>query len=197
MNVVVPVGASQRAAGGKFDPIMLEVIRSLLIAIMDEAEINLSRTAFSPIVYEVKDYCIGLLDQSGRTIAQSRGSVPTFMADLGDSVADGLEIYGCDGIHPGDVLIMNYSDVCGQHLNNIVIYVPIHHEDELIGFVASRAHWTDVGGKISGSVCTELDRDIPGGRPAADAEGLQARRARSRNHAGDPPQRSLSRSVFW
>jgi N-methylhydantoinase B len=155
MNVAAQVDAPQRAAGGKFDPIMLEVIRSLLIAIMDESEINLSRTAFSPIVYEVKDYCIGLLDETGRTIAQSRGSVPTFMADLGDSVADGLEIYGLDSIHPGDVLITNYSDVCGQHLNNIVIYVPIHHEGELIGFVASRAHWTDVGGKISGSVCTD------------------------------------------
>src|SRR5580692_8254102 len=155
MNVAAQVSAAQRAAGGKFDPIMLEVIRSLLIAIMDEAEINLSRTAFSPIVYEVKDYCIGLLDKTGRTIAQSRGSVPTFMADLGDPVADGLEIYGPDGIDPGDVLIMNYSDVCGQHLNNIVIYVPVHHDGELIGFVASRAHWTDVGGKISGSVCTD------------------------------------------
>jgi N-methylhydantoinase B len=155
MNVAVRPGAPARAAGAKFDPIMLEVIRSLLVAIMDEAEINLSRTAFSPIVYEVKDYCIGLLDKTGRTIAQSRGSVPTFMADLGDPVADGLEIYGPDGIHPGDVLIMNYSDVCGQHLNNIVIYVPVHHDDNLIGFVASRAHWTDVGGKISGSVCTD------------------------------------------
>jgi len=155
MNITVQAGAPQQSTVAKFDPIMLEVIRSLLVAIMDEAEINLSRTAFSPIVYEVKDYCIGLLDKTGRTIAQSRGSVPTFMADLGDPVADGLEIYGPDGIHPGDVLIMNYSDVCGQHLNNIVIYVPIHHEDKLIGFVASRAHWTDVGGKISGSVCTD------------------------------------------
>src|SRR3954471_9096425 len=99
MNVAVPPLARQEPGATKFDPIMLEVIRSLLIAIMDEAEINLSRTAFSPIVYEVKDYCIGLLDKTGRTIAQSRGSVPTFMADLGDSVADGLDIYGADGIH--------------------------------------------------------------------------------------------------
>src|SRR5262249_7385645 len=143
MKAAVEAAVRKKPATVKFDPIMLEVIRSLLIAIMDESEINLSRTAFSPIVYEVKDYCIGLLDKTGRTIAQSRGSVPTFMADLGDSVADGLDIYGADGIHPGDVLIMNYSDVCGQHLNNIVIYVPIHHEGALIGFVASRAHWTD------------------------------------------------------
>jgi len=33
------------------DPITLEIIRSLLIAILDEGEINLSRTAFSPIIY--------------------------------------------------------------------------------------------------------------------------------------------------
>ena len=103
MNVAVPPLARQEPGATKFDPIMLEVIRSLLIAIMDEAEINLSRTAFSPIVYEVKDYCIGLLDKTGRTIAQSRGSVPTFMADLGDSVADGLDIYGADPVRIGAV----------------------------------------------------------------------------------------------
>ena len=60
------------------DPVTLEIVRNLLIAILDEGEINLSRTAFSPIIYEVKDYCIGLLDREGRTIAQSRGGIPDF-----------------------------------------------------------------------------------------------------------------------
>ena len=151
----------------KFDPIMLEVVRSLLIATMDECEINLSRTAFSPIIYEVKDYCIGLLDQDGNTIAQSRGSVPTFMADLGDSVRDGLAIYGAAGIEPGDVLLMNYSEVCGQHLNNVVVYLPVHYEDRLVGFMASRAHWSDVGGRVSGSVSTDTTEIFQ--------EGLQLR----------------------
>jgi hypothetical protein len=39
MSVAVQAG-TPGGVGGKFDPIMLEVIRSLLIAIMDEAEIN-------------------------------------------------------------------------------------------------------------------------------------------------------------
>jgi N-methylhydantoinase B len=146
---------SATAPAASFDPIMLEVIRCLLIAMMDECEINLSRTAFSPIIYEVKDYCIGLLDKDGRTIAQSRGSVPTFVADLGDPVRDGIEIYGKDGFEPGDVLVTNFSDVCGQHLNNIVIYLPIFVGDDMVGFMATRAHWTDVGGRISGSVSTD------------------------------------------
>lgn len=155
------------AARAKFDPIMLEVIRSLLIAIMDECEINLSRTAFSPIIYEVKDYCIGLLDKDCRTIAQSRGSVPTFMADLGASVRDGLEIYGEGGIEPGDVLLMNYSDVCGQHLNNVVVYVPVFWREKLVGFMASRAHWNDIGGRVAGSVSTDTTEIFQ--------EGLQLR----------------------
>lgn len=139
----------------QIDPVTLEVVRNLLIGILDEGEINLSRTAFSPIIYEVKDYCIGLLDREGRTIAQSRGGIPTFMADLGEPVRDGIAIYGEDGLHPGDVLLINYSGVCGQHLNNVVIYMPVHWEGTLIGFAATRAHWTDVGGRVAGSFSTD------------------------------------------
>jgi N-methylhydantoinase B len=164
MSAVIKPSAQRKT---KFDPIMLEVVRNLLIATMDECEINLSRTAFSPIIYEVKDYCIGLLDHEGNTIAQSRGSVPTFMADLGDSVRDGLAIYGAEGIEPGDVLLMNYAEVCGQHLNNVVVYLPVHLEGRLIGFMASRAHWSDVGGRVSGSVSTDTTEIFQ--------EGLQLR----------------------
>jgi len=164
MSAVVEKVTAEKA---KFDPIMLEVIRSLLIAIMDECEINLSRTAFSPIIYEVKDYCIGLLDKDCRTIAQSRGSVPTFMSDLGDSVRDGIEIYGETGFEPGDVLLMNFSDVCGQHLNNVVVYLPVFLHEKLIGFMASRAHWSDVGGKSPGSWATDTTEIFQ--------EGLQLR----------------------
>jgi N-methylhydantoinase B len=149
------------------DPVTLEIVRNLLIAILDEGEINLSRTAFSPIIYEVKDYCVGLLDREGRTIAQSRGGIPTFMADLGEPVRDGIEIYGHDGIDPGDVLITNYSAVCGQHLNNVVLYVPVHVDGELVAFAATRAHWTDMGGRVSGSFSTDTTEIFQ--------EGLQVR----------------------
>ena len=137
------------------DPVVLEIIRNLLIAVVDEGEINLSRTAFSPIIYEVKDYCIGLLDHCGRTIAQSRGGIPTFMADLGEPVRDGIAIYGEEGFDPGDILMINFSDVCGQHLNNMVLYSPIFWEGRLVAFAANRAHWTDIGGRVSGSFATD------------------------------------------
>lgn len=156
-----------RSSDHLVDPVTLEIVRNLLIAILDEGEINLSRTAFSPIIYEVKDYSIGLLDRAGQTIAQSRGGIPTFMADLGEPVRDGIDIYGLEGIDPGDVLLINYSAVCGQHLNNMVLYVPVHWQGELVAFAATRAHWTDIGGRVSGSFSTDTTEIFQ--------EGLQLR----------------------
>jgi N-methylhydantoinase B len=169
----------------RVDPVTQEIVRNLLIAILDEGEINLSRTAFSPIIYEVKDYCVGLVDREGRTIAQSRGGIPTFMADLGEPVRDGIAIYGLDGFDPGDVLLMNYAAVCGQHLNNVVVYVPVHWKGELIGFAATRAHWTDVGGRVAGSFSTDTTEIFQ--------EGLQLRSIKI--HKKGKPDEELMRVI--
>jgi N-methylhydantoinase B len=164
------------------DPVTLEIVRNLLIAILDEGEINLSRTAFSPIIYEVKDYCVGLLDAKCQTIAQSRGGITTFMADLGMPVSDGLEIYGEDGFQRDDVLLMNYSSICGQHLNNMVLYIPVIHQGKLIAFAATRAHWTDIGGRVSGSFSTDTTEIFQ--------EGLQLRSVKV-HKAGMPDEEIL------
>ena len=79
-------------------------------------------------------------------ISQNAGGLPIFLADLGVAVKDGIDRYGLDGFSPGDVIIMNHAEVCGQHLNNIVIYTPCFHDGEVVAFAANRAHWVDVGG---------------------------------------------------
>ena len=45
---------------------------------------------------------------------------------------------------------MNHPYVCGQHLNNVVVYTPFFHEGELVAFLAVRAHWIDIGGRPMG-----------------------------------------------
>jgi N-methylhydantoinase B len=45
---------------------------------------------------------------------------------------------------------MNAPYVCGQHLNNVVIYTPCFVDGELIAFPGVRAHWLDVGGRRVG-----------------------------------------------
>ena len=55
-------------------------------------------------------------------------------------------MHGQKGFQPGDVLIMNHPYVCGQHLNNVVVYTPFFYQGKLVAFLAVRAHWIDIGG---------------------------------------------------
>jgi N-methylhydantoinase B len=131
-------------------PITVEVVRNAIVAYADEMANALSKAAYNMMIYEVRDYCCGLIDTQARMISQNRGGLPIFLADLGVAVADGIERYGLDGFAPGDVVVMNQGAVCGQHLNNVVVYSPCFHGSELAGFAANRAHWVDIGGMHQG-----------------------------------------------
>jgi N-methylhydantoinase B len=136
------------------DPITLEVIRYGVVSIADQIDANITRTAFSPYVYEYKDFAVGLVDTEGHLVAQSTGGMPPFVADtVGTAVRDGLQIYGRDRLFEGDVVVCNHAAVQGQHLNNTVMYTPIYvgpAPKTLIGFFAINVHWIDIGGVPSG-----------------------------------------------
>ena len=138
------------------DPITLEVIRHGIISICDQIDANMTRTAFSPYIYEYKDYAVGFVGAAGELLAQSTGGMPVFVADsVGMAVKDGLEIYGRENLNKGDVIVCNHAAVQGQHLNNTVMYTPVFaglHGDELIGFFSINCHWIDIGGGAIGSV---------------------------------------------
>ena len=132
------------------DPITVEIIRCALKAAANEMSAVLKRTAYNMMIYEVQDYCVSIVDHQGRTLSQNEGALPIFLADLGPAIVDGVRMHGRDGFRPGDVLIMNHPYVCGQHLNNVVVYTPFFHQGELLAFLAVRAHWIDIGGRPMG-----------------------------------------------
>jgi N-methylhydantoinase B len=148
------------------DPITLEVIRHGVIAIANQIDANITRTAFSPYIYEYKDFAVGLVGPDGDLIAQNTDGMPPFVADsVGMAVRDGLKTYGKGRLNHGDVVVCNHAAVQGQHLNNTVMYTPIRvgsEREELIGFFAINMHWIDIGGSVPRS------RDI-------FEEGLQLR----------------------
>lgn len=142
---------SDRAGDRAVDPITLEVIRHGIVSINDQIDANITRTAFSPYIYEYKDYAVGMTDADGRLIAQCNGGMPIFVADaVGAAVRDGLEVYGKARFHPGDVVLCNHAAVQGQHLNNTVMYTPVFAgtDEALIGFFAINCHWIDIGGDV-------------------------------------------------
>jgi N-methylhydantoinase B len=130
----------------KINPITVEVVRNAVNAYADEMATALCKSAYNMMIYEVRDFCCGLIDAQGRMISQNQGGLPIFLADLGVAVEDGIARYGLDGFSPGDMVIMNHGLVCGQHLNNVVIYAPCFHDGKVVAFAASRAHWVDIGG---------------------------------------------------
>ena len=140
----------QRRAANSVDPITLEVIRHGIVSITNQIDANISRTAFSPYIYEYKDFGVGLVSADGELIAQCTGGMPVFVADsVGRAVRDGLAGYGQERLHRGDVVLCNHAAIQGQHLNNTVMYTPIYAGPAcgtLIGFFAINVHWIDIGG---------------------------------------------------
>ncbi len=149
------------------DPITVEIIRCALKAAANEMSAVLKKTAYNMMIYEVQDYCVSIVDHQGRTMSQNEGALPIFLADLGVAVEDGVTVYGLENIHPGDVFLVNHPEICGQHLNNMVVYTPFFWEGQLLCFLAVRAHWIDVGGASTG-FGSSMARDVY-------EEGLQIR----------------------
>ena len=132
------------------DPVTLEVIRNALPAIANEMAADLQRTSYNMMIYEVRDFCTAIVDAGGQLVSQNVGGVSHFVADLGVIITDAVARYGIDGFAPGDVLITNHQRVAGQHLNNVVVFMPHFHQGGLVFFSMVRAHWIDIGGMSTG-----------------------------------------------
>jgi len=138
------------------DPITTEIIRSAFSAAADEMNATLIRSAYTPVIYEMKDCSVALLDDEHRVLGQSAG-LPIFLGNLEICTRLTEEMYGREGWEPGDVWIMNDSYMTGTHLNDMTVFGPIFVADELSGFAACRAHWLDVGAKDPGGPMDSTD----------------------------------------
>ncbi len=138
------------------DPFTQEIIKDALVAVGYEMFDAMIRTSMSPIIYETTDFAVGVTDARGNLLAQGNG-VAAFLATLDTAVQAGLVHYpNPSDLAPGDVIISNIPyEGGGTHLSDVVIIVPVFHEEKLIAFTVNKAHWTEVGGAQAGSVSTE------------------------------------------
>ena len=143
------------ASSTEIDLFTVEIVKDSLVAIGDEMFIALQRTSKSTIIYEVLDFASGLTDATGQLITQGNG-VTGFLGTLTFAARSTLEKFGLENLHPGDVVITNdpYGGG-GTHLSDVSLIVPIFYEGKLVAFAASKAHWTEVGGKDPGSWTTD------------------------------------------
>lgn len=129
------------------DPVTVEVIRNAFNSIASQMNNNLARSAYTPIIYEMKDCSVGLFDAQARLLGQAPG-LPIFLGNLEVAIHVTTEHFGGPEVYrPGDVYAVNDSYLVGSHLNDVTVFSPIFHEGELVGFGATKAHWMDIGSK--------------------------------------------------
>ncbi len=131
------------------DPITVEVIHNYLLSAAREMNRNLMRTAYNTIVYEVRDFGLGLYDRHCRLLAEAPG-LAIFTRANDYALRKIVEFLGEDNIHPGDVILLNYPFWSSTHTLDVTASSPIFHEDQLVGFTAVKIHWLDLDQKDAG-----------------------------------------------
>ena len=132
----------------KLDAITLEVLRTRIISIVDEAAKAIVRTSFSTLSNEANDFACVLTDARGGALAQNTGSIPSFIATLPATVRHFLREMGTDDLRPGDVLITNDPWLGTGHLSDVCVVKPLYARGTLVGFSATTSHMPDIGGRI-------------------------------------------------
>jgi len=137
------------------DAVELEVFRHLFTALAEEMGAALRRASFSPNIKERRDYSCALFDAEGKAVSLG-DHMPVHLGAMPMSVEAALRELG--ELDPGDVACLNDPFRGGTHLPDITLIAPVHLEGRLLGYVASRAHHSDVGGSTPGSM--PLAREI-------------------------------------
>lgn len=136
--------------------VMLEVFHHLFAALAEEMGAALRRSAFSPNIKERRDYSCALFNPAGNLIALG-DHMPVHLGAMPMSVRAALDDLG--ELAEGDVAIVNDPFRGGTHLPDITAIQAVREEaGRLLGYVAARAHHSDVGGSTPGSM--PLAREI-------------------------------------
>lgn len=138
------------------DPIIVEVIRNGLLYASEEMGIVVRNASFSPNIKERLDHSCALFDRLGRLIAQAE-HIPVHLGSLPVGITNTLAYLQqhSRSLNEGDMVVVNDPYIAGTHLNDITLIRPIYVEQHLVGYAASKAHHTDVGGRVPGSISSD------------------------------------------
>src|SRR5579884_4166649 len=149
----------------KVDPVTAEIVKSALIYASEEMGIAVRNSAYSPNIKERLDHSCALFDRNGRLIAQAE-HIPVHLGSLPWGLRATIDVINLEhgGVREGEMWVVNDPYVSGTHLNDVTVIRPMFFDGDLVGFAANKAHHTDVGGMVPGSMSADA--------PDLFAEGL-------------------------
>ena len=128
--------------------IELNIFASRLDAVCDEMGAVLQRAAFSPNIRDRLDFSCAVFDAQGELSAQA-AHIPVHLGSMAYAMRD---IVAGFEWQPGDMVIVNDPFLGGTHLPDVTLIAPLFNDDELMAFVANRAHHADIGAETPGSM---------------------------------------------
>jgi len=144
MSFPASIGRGGEAAPS-FDTIVIELIRNSFHSICDEMFELVVRSSHSPNIKERRDCSCCLYAPSGEMVVQAE-HIPIHLGTMPQALRAILAQYPAETMRPGDAFVVNDPYHGGNHLPDLVIAGPMFLDGVLVGFAASMAHHTDVGG---------------------------------------------------
>ncbi len=143
-------------AGGRIDPVTLQILWTRLIQVTNEQAAALMRTSFTPIVREIGDLAAAVFDPEGRMLAQAVTGTPGHINSLATGMKHFLAAFPAAQLSPGDVLITNDPWMTSGQLNDLSVVTPVFDGKRLIGFFGNTCHALDIGGLGLSADATEV-----------------------------------------
>ncbi|MET3794706.1 hydantoinase B/oxoprolinase family protein [Aquamicrobium terrae] len=134
-----------RQASSSLDGIEIELIRSSLQSICEEMAEALVRSSHSPNIKERRDCSCCLYSRDGEMAVQAE-HIPIHLGVMANALSHILQDFPAQDARPGDVFLVNDPYHGANHLPDFIVAGPLFAGGELVGFAASMAHHTDVGG---------------------------------------------------
>jgi N-methylhydantoinase B len=132
------------------DPADFNVISGALASVAGEMGDIMLRSAYSTIVREAKDFSTCVMDGAARTVAQAE-MIPIHMNSMAAAVDWMRQKYDFSAIKPTEAFLTNNPYERGQHLNDIILVMPVFFDGELVAFAGSVCHHLELGGAMAGS----------------------------------------------
>lgn len=132
------------------DGITLEIVGQRIAEIVKTMEVLLFHSGYSTILRESNDGSATVLDRDGRVVVGA-GS-PSHTTAYYYTVQGLLKTYSWEKMRPGDSFVLNDPYLGGMHhVPDMAVISPVFWEGKPLGFCATIAHKSDVGGLVPGS----------------------------------------------
>ncbi len=146
------------------DPQRLETFKNIFHSIAEEMGAVLRRSAFSPNIKERRDYSCAVYNSAGEVLAMG-DHMPVHLGSMPASVAAARAALT---LEPGDIALLNDPFAGGTHLPDLTMVMPVYVSDgparehtktksggplgPPLFYIANRAHHSDIGGALAGSM---------------------------------------------